>query len=188
MGSRPDAAHISATASSSTGRKQGRSAIRVPGSHPQEAFEAMRARVDYQGILPTKQSHSSGRHYLILPDFHDHHLLGTLLRPVAAGCALTFCGAPTMHSTPAVSSPPLLAAAMENRRSICEPRGYCGPFVDEGYFARFPDRFWHGTANCIHCGNTVNVGDELDKWERALVRCLLDDPEAVIVARSAVSS
>jgi hypothetical protein len=60
------------------------------------------------------------------------------------------------------------AEAEERRRSICEPRGYCGPFVNEELFDSFDGGAWRGTANCIHCGSTVNIGAELERWERSL--------------------
>lgn len=63
-----------------------------------------------------------------------------------------------------------LELAERNRRRICEPRGYCGPFADEEYFATFDGGLWLGSANCVHCGSTVNVGEELEKWEAALWR------------------
>jgi hypothetical protein len=71
-------------------------------------------------------------------------------------------------------SSPRLAIARDadevqgKRRSICESRGYCGPFLNEELFDRFNGGEWRGTANCIHCGSTVNIGAELERWERSL--------------------
>lgn len=60
--------------------------------------------------------------------------------------------------------------ARRNRRYICEPRGYCGPFVNEEYFANCRRCEGRGTANCMHCGSAVEVAAELEKWEASLWR------------------
>ena len=56
----------------------------------------------------------------------------------------------------------------ENRRLICEPRGYCGPFFNEELFASQAGGVWFGCGTCVHCGNTVDVASELERWEKAL--------------------
>ena len=61
-----------------------------------------------------------------------------------------------------------IAQAQENRRAVCEPRGYCGPFVNEAYFAAFNAGEWRGFGNCVYCGNTVDVSTHLERWEAAL--------------------
>ena len=61
-----------------------------------------------------------------------------------------------------------LALAMENQRQICVPRGYCGPFINESYYAAFPDPVWHGMADCCVCGNSCRVEAEEEKRCAAL--------------------
>lgn len=46
--------------------------------------------------------------------------------------------------------------AIDNGRRVCQPRGYCGPFINGEYYDAFPDPTWHGIGECIHCRNTVN--------------------------------
>ena len=51
-----------------------------------------------------------------------------------------------------------LETAMENGRLICQPRGYCGPFINEGFYDAFPDPMWQGKGDCVLCGTTCDVG------------------------------
>lgn len=44
--------------------------------------------------------------------------------------------------------------------SLCDLRGHCGPFVNEGYYNAFPEPFWHGMGDCLHCGTTRMVESE----------------------------
>ena len=53
--------------------------------------------------------------------------------------------------------------ADHNRRTICEVRGYCGPFINQLYYDQFPDPIWRGTGECIVCCNTCNVEVEEGK-------------------------
>lgn len=66
--------------------------------------------------------------------------------------------------------PPDPAPPNRSRRSVCESRGYCGPFANEDLVDRFEDGRLRGTAKCTHCGRTVSVAEELEKWETALWR------------------
>ncbi|HEX6068736.1 MAG TPA: hypothetical protein VFZ18_02905 [Longimicrobiaceae bacterium] len=70
--------------------------------------------------------------------------------------------------SPDVKVPECSYEVRAQRRSMCASRGYCGPFVNEELFDHFNNGAWRGTANCIHCGSTVNVGVELERWERSL--------------------
>jgi hypothetical protein len=45
--------------------------------------------------------------------------------------------------------------------SPCEARGHCGPFVNEAYYNAFPEPLWHGMGDCVQCGTTRIVADEL---------------------------
>ena len=58
------------------------------------------------------------------------------------------------------------ATADTNRQGVCEKRGYCGPFVNEEYYANFPDPSWWGMGECVVCCNTCNIAAELDKKAR----------------------
>jgi hypothetical protein len=58
--------------------------------------------------------------------------------------------------------------ADRNRRTICEVRGYCGPFINQAFYEKFPDPLWRGTGECVVCCNTCNVELELEKRRRAL--------------------
>ncbi|HEX2091859.1 MAG TPA: hypothetical protein VHG28_05620 [Longimicrobiaceae bacterium] len=42
--------------------------------------------------------------------------------------------------------------ARRNRQRICESRGFCGPFLNQDFYAAFPG--WDGFGDCIHCGST----------------------------------
>ena len=57
--------------------------------------------------------------------------------------------------------------ADHNRRTICEVRGYCGPFINQIYYDQFPDPVWRGTGECIVCCNTCNVEVEEAKQRSA---------------------
>lgn len=50
--------------------------------------------------------------------------------------------------------------AAENRRLVCEARGYCGPFINQDYYRAFPDPMWHDTGECEVCCSTCNVPRE----------------------------
>ena len=50
-----------------------------------------------------------------------------------------------------------------NRRTICETRGYCGPFINQEYYDNFPGGLWRGTGECVLCCNTCNTALELEK-------------------------
>jgi hypothetical protein len=50
-----------------------------------------------------------------------------------------------------------------NRRTICEVRGYCGPFINLAYYSQYPDPAWHGAGECIVCCNTCIVALEEEK-------------------------
>lgn len=56
--------------------------------------------------------------------------------------------------------------AEKNSRTICQPRGYCGPFLNEHVYNDFPDPLWHGMGECVHCRNTVLTASEHDKRRR----------------------
>lgn len=58
--------------------------------------------------------------------------------------------------------------AQLNRREICEPRGYCGPFINCEVYDTFPDPVWHGCAECVHCCGTRNVAEEEAKQQLSL--------------------
>jgi hypothetical protein len=49
--------------------------------------------------------------------------------------------------------------AYRNRRSVCEPRGHCGPFINEFYYRAFPG--WEGFGDCTVCGSTVHTAEHL---------------------------
>lgn len=57
--------------------------------------------------------------------------------------------------------------ALKNRREICEPRGYCGPFINQEVYDAQPDAEWHGVGECIHCRNVLATGPQLRKRLRA---------------------
>lgn len=61
-----------------------------------------------------------------------------------------------------------LAVTWRGTETTCQLRGYCGPFVNEEYYAGMEEEEWRGMADCRHCGRTVAVVDELEKWEAAL--------------------
>jgi len=62
----------------------------------------------------------------------------------------------------------LFSIVIDNRPPLCDARGYCGPFINEALFANDGGGRWFGLATCVHCGGTVDVGTELERWERAL--------------------
>jgi len=47
--------------------------------------------------------------------------------------------------------------------SLCEMRGHCGPFANEGLYAAFPEPMWHGMGDCMECGTTRIVAHEVEK-------------------------
>jgi hypothetical protein len=47
--------------------------------------------------------------------------------------------------------------------SLCEIRGHCGPFANEGFYTAFPEPMWHGMGDCIECGTTRKVAHEVAK-------------------------
>lgn len=49
-----------------------------------------------------------------------------------------------------------IAAAIENGRRICEPRGYHGPFINGEYYDAQAEIAWHGLGECVHCRRTVS--------------------------------
>ncbi len=53
--------------------------------------------------------------------------------------------------------------ADRNRRTICQVRGFCGPFINEEYYNDFPDPIWRGTGECLVCCNTCNSAVETEK-------------------------
>lgn len=57
-------------------------------------------------------------------------------------------------SSPYASCP---AQRSSTSPTVCEVRGYCGPFRDQDRFDTFSDRAWHGLAICRECGNTASV-------------------------------
>ncbi len=57
--------------------------------------------------------------------------------------------------------------AERNRRSICDARGYCGPFINITYYGHYPDASWHGIGECIICCNTCRVEVEQRKRNAA---------------------
>lgn len=59
-------------------------------------------------------------------------------------------------------------AALRNRQLICDPRGYCGPFINQRFYDAFPDPEWHGMGECIHCRNVLMTVPELLKRMRAI--------------------
>lgn len=65
-----------------------------------------------------------------------------------------------------------------NRRTICEVRGYCGPFINQSYYETFPDPLWRGTGECLVCCNTCNVELEEEKQGR-IARAAAERPEAL---------
>jgi hypothetical protein len=58
-----------------------------------------------------------------------------------------------------------LALAKRNYARICGPRGFCGPFINEGYYDSFPDEIWHGIGDCVWCANSCSVAAEVEKRE-----------------------
>lgn len=62
------------------------------------------------------------------------------------------------------------AVADHNRRTICEIRGFCGPFINEHYYNDFLDPIWRGTGECVVCCNTCNVAVEHEKRRAAIAR------------------
>lgn len=50
--------------------------------------------------------------------------------------------------------------AMQNAELICQPRGYCGPFINQGFYDAFPDPLWNGKADCAVCGTTCDVATQ----------------------------
>ena len=62
----------------------------------------------------------------------------------------------------------LFRTLIDNRPPLCEERGYCGPFINEALFASEVGGRSFGLATCVHCGGTVDVETELERWERAL--------------------
>lgn len=53
-----------------------------------------------------------------------------------------------------------LDTAIGNGRGICQPRGYCGPFINGPFYDAFPDPIWHGIGECVHCRNTIHKARE----------------------------
>ena len=64
------------------------------------------------------------------------------------------------------------SVADRNRRTICEVRGYCGPFINQSYYRRFPDPLWQTTGECVVCCNTCNVVVEDEKQQAAIAGAL----------------
>lgn len=60
-----------------------------------------------------------------------------------------------------------LDTAKENRRLVCDARGYCGPFLNLEFYAAFPDPLWHGMGECLLCRNTAHAASEEAKRRRA---------------------
>lgn len=50
--------------------------------------------------------------------------------------------------------------ARQNAELICQPRGYCGPFVNEDFYDAFPDALWNGKGECALCGTTCDVATQ----------------------------
>lgn len=50
--------------------------------------------------------------------------------------------------------------AFQNGQLICQPRGYCGPFVNQGFYDAFPDPLWNGKGDCAVCGSTCDVATQ----------------------------
>jgi hypothetical protein len=48
-----------------------------------------------------------------------------------------------------------IETARRNRQRICDTRGFCGPFLNQSYYAAFPG--WDGFGDCVHCGSTRHV-------------------------------
>jgi hypothetical protein len=74
------------------------------------------------------------------------------------------------HREPHPITDPAIAAA--NHDTICGPRGYCGPFINEAYYTAFPDGLWHGIGDCSLCGNSCSVATEHEKERLANERRL----------------
>ncbi len=53
--------------------------------------------------------------------------------------------------------------AVENHRTICGVRGYCGPFLNEEFYNAFPDPMWNGYGECVVCCSTCLVTEEKRK-------------------------
>lgn len=60
------------------------------------------------------------------------------------------------------------AVALQNHRTICGPRGYCGPFENEELYRDMEEAMWDGVAECVHCRNTVSIVEHFERWERSL--------------------
>lgn len=65
-------------------------------------------------------------------------------------------------------------AAERNRRSICDARGYCGPFINITYYGQYPDSNWHGVGECIICCSTCRV--EVEQEKRVAACCAATAP------------
>jgi hypothetical protein len=50
-----------------------------------------------------------------------------------------------------------LETAMQNGLLVCQPRGYCGPFINQDFYDAFPDPLWNGKGDCMLCGSTCDV-------------------------------
>ncbi len=50
--------------------------------------------------------------------------------------------------------------------SVCQNRGYCGPFVNSERYDATPG--WEGIADCVVCRNTVQIERHRLLWERDL--------------------
>jgi hypothetical protein len=50
--------------------------------------------------------------------------------------------------------------AVENHRTICGVRGYCGPFLNEEFYNAFPDPTWEGYGECVVCCSTCLIREE----------------------------
>jgi hypothetical protein len=69
-----------------------------------------------------------------------------------------------------------LEQAQHNRLTICQVRGYCGPFINQQLYDSFPDPIWRGSGECVVCCDTRNVQEEEAK--QAGVRGLIPLPPA----------
>ena len=65
-----------------------------------------------------------------------------------------------------------LDTAKQNRRLVCDARGYCGPFLNLEFYDAFPDPLWHGMGECVLCRNTAHAATENAKRTRALTEVL----------------
>jgi hypothetical protein len=50
--------------------------------------------------------------------------------------------------------------------SVCQARGYCGPFINAERYTATPG--WDGIADCVTCHNTVEIERHRMLWERSL--------------------